>query len=87
MISLQKKHGHVCHWIKKTWSFPLDPFLGVAILGPFVQEHAALDMSTLPNPLMDPRGDPREGTFEIPAPPPEVDDSFIKMCAGNSEMT
>ena len=47
------------------------------------QEHAALDMSTLPNPVMDPRGDPREGTFEIPAPPPEVDDSFIKMCAEN----
>ena len=39
-------------------------------------------MSVLPNPVMDPRGDPREGTFEIPAPPPEVDDSFIKMHLG-----
>ena len=42
-------------------------------------------MSVLPNPIMDPRGDPREGTFEIPAPPPEVDDSFIKMCATRSD--
>ena len=41
-------------------------------------------MSVLPNPVMDPRGDPREGTFEIPAPPPEVDDSFIKMHLGKT---
>ena len=40
-----------------------------------------MDMSILPHPLMDPKGDPREGTFEIPPPPKEVDDSFIKMCA------
>ena len=43
-----------------------------------------MDMSILPHPLMDPKGDPREGTFEIPPPPEEVDDSFIKMCSSHS---
>lgn len=51
-----------------------------------MKEQGALDMSVLPNPIMDPRGDPREGTFEIPAPPPEVDDSFIKMYQNHSLM-
>ena len=45
------------------------------------EECNSMDMSILPHPLMDPKGDPREGTFEIPPPPKEVDDSFIKMCA------
>eukprot|EP00438_Fugacium_kawagutii_P031305 Skav215329 [mRNA] locus=scaffold1391:20087:27921:- [translate_table: standard] len=51
-----------------------------------MKEHGAMDMSSLPNPVMDPKGDPREGTFEIPAPPPEVDDSFIKMYKNHSLM-
>ncbi|CAJ1374946.1 unnamed protein product [Effrenium voratum] len=51
-----------------------------------MKESGAMDMSVLPNPVMDPRGDPREGTFEIPAPPPEVDDSFIKMYQNHSLM-
>lgn len=51
-----------------------------------VKECGAMDMSTLPHPLMDPKGDPREGTFEIPPPPAEVDDSFIKMYQNHSLM-
>ncbi|CAE7194958.1 hypothetical protein AK812_SmicGene39917 [Symbiodinium microadriaticum] len=51
-----------------------------------VKECGAMDMSILPHPLMDPKGDPREGTFEIPPPPAEVDDSFIKMYQNHSLM-
>eukprot|EP00440_Ansanella_granifera_P053667 gb/GFBE01058180.1/.p1 GENE.gb/GFBE01058180.1/~~gb/GFBE01058180.1/.p1 ORF type:complete len:341 (+),score=63.27 gb/GFBE01058180.1/:1-1023(+) len=51
-----------------------------------MKAHTAVDMSNLPHHRHDPRGDPREGTFEIPAPPPEVDDSFIKMYQNHSLM-
>lgn len=46
----------------------------------------AIDMSTLPAPWNDPKGDPRELTFEIPAPPPEVDMEFIKLYQNHSLM-
>jgi len=51
-----------------------------------MKAHCAVDMSNLPHHRHDPRGDPREGTFEIPAPPPEVDDSFIKMYENHALM-
>lgn len=51
-----------------------------------MEEHNCLDMSNLPNPLMDPRGDPKEGTLSIPAPPKEVDNSYMKLMANHSLM-
>eukprot|EP00441_Pelagodinium_beii_P022680 CAMPEP_0197661336 /NCGR_PEP_ID=MMETSP1338-20131121/51393_1 /TAXON_ID=43686 ORGANISM="Pelagodinium beii, Strain RCC1491" /NCGR_SAMPLE_ID=MMETSP1338 /ASSEMBLY_ACC=CAM_ASM_000754 /LENGTH=339 /DNA_ID=CAMNT_0043238873 /DNA_START=47 /DNA_END=1066 /DNA_ORIENTATION=- len=51
-----------------------------------MKETSAIDMSNLPQHAMDPRGDPREGTFEIPPPPEKVDDSFIAMYKNHSLM-
>eukprot|EP00930_Biecheleria_cincta_P049219 TRINITY_DN34464_c0_g1_i1.p1 TRINITY_DN34464_c0_g1~~TRINITY_DN34464_c0_g1_i1.p1 ORF type:complete len:338 (+),score=57.50 TRINITY_DN34464_c0_g1_i1:86-1099(+) len=52
-----------------------------------MKETGAVDMSNLPHQRHDPRGDPREGTFEIPAPPKEIDQSYIKMFQNHSLMT
>eukprot|EP00928_Gymnodinium_smaydae_P080540 TRINITY_DN64214_c0_g1_i1.p1 TRINITY_DN64214_c0_g1~~TRINITY_DN64214_c0_g1_i1.p1 ORF type:complete len:336 (-),score=68.44 TRINITY_DN64214_c0_g1_i1:71-1078(-) len=52
---------------------------------PFKEVHA-MDMSRLPNPMMDPKGDPRELTMEYPLPPPEIDSSFLKMYKNHSLM-
>lgn len=51
-----------------------------------MKEHGAVDMSNLPNPLLDPRGDPKEGTLSIPGPPKEVDNSYLKLMANDSLM-
>lgn len=51
-----------------------------------MKETSAMDMSTLPAQWMDPKGDPREGTFEIAPPPKEVDSSFIEMYKNHSLM-
>lgn len=51
-----------------------------------MKEHAAVDTSNLPNPFMDPRGDPREGTLSYPQPPKEIDDSFLKLLNNHSLM-
>eukprot|EP00931_Biecheleriopsis_adriatica_P031429 TRINITY_DN18433_c0_g1_i1.p1 TRINITY_DN18433_c0_g1~~TRINITY_DN18433_c0_g1_i1.p1 ORF type:complete len:360 (+),score=71.87 TRINITY_DN18433_c0_g1_i1:122-1081(+) len=51
-----------------------------------MKAHCAVDMSNLPQQRYDPKGDPREGTFEIPAPPPKADDSFIKMYQNHALM-
>jgi hypothetical protein len=45
-----------------------------------------VDMSNLPNPMLDPKSDPREGTLEYPEPSPIVDNSFIKMMENRSLM-
>lgn len=50
------------------------------------KEHTAVDMSRLPPPWMDPRGDEREGTFEVQAPPEKADDSFLKLLRNQSLM-
>lgn len=46
----------------------------------------AVDMSRLPAPWNDPRGDPREGSLEIPAPPKDIDCEFIKLYKNHSLM-
>jgi len=51
-----------------------------------MKEHCALDMSNLPNPFMDPRGEDKEGTLFYPQPPKEIDDSFIKLYENKSLM-
>lgn len=52
---------------------------------PFADE-GALDMSTLPNPLLDPKGDPREGTLEYPPPPSTLNNDYIRMMENHSLM-
>jgi len=52
-----------------------------------VQEHLAVDMSNLPPPWMDPRGDPRELTFAYPEPPKECNTDHIKMFENHGLMT
>lgn len=51
-----------------------------------MREHNAMDMSNLPNPLMDPRGDPKEGTLSIPGPPNEVDNTYMRLIKNESLM-
>jgi len=48
--------------------------------------HNVLDMSHLPAPMLDPKGDPREGTFEYPEPSPIIDNEFVKMLNNHSLM-
>eukprot|EP00933_Yihiella_yeosuensis_P005532 TRINITY_DN110058_c0_g1_i1.p1 TRINITY_DN110058_c0_g1~~TRINITY_DN110058_c0_g1_i1.p1 ORF type:complete len:343 (-),score=49.80 TRINITY_DN110058_c0_g1_i1:184-1212(-) len=50
------------------------------------KDHCAVDMSNLPAPHMDPTGDPRECTFEIPPPPENVNMDFVKMYQNHSLM-
>lgn len=52
---------------------------------PFKEQHA-VDMSSLANPALDPKGDPRQGTLEIPLPPADIDSSFVKMRDNHSLM-
>mmetsp|Transcript_126792 Transcript_126792/g.394653 ORF Transcript_126792/g.394653 Transcript_126792/m.394653 type:complete len:300 (+) Transcript_126792:63-962(+) len=50
------------------------------------KEHAAVDMSRLPPPWLDPRGEPKEGTLEISPPSYDVDDTFVKLQRNQSLM-
>jgi hypothetical protein len=52
---------------------------------PFVGANV-MDMSSLPAPMLDPKGDPREGTLEYAEPSPIIDSSFVKMLNNHSLM-
>lgn len=70
-------YGHV----RPSVSFTSEP----RVSRPF-KEHNAVDTSNLPPTVLDPKGDPREGTLSYPQPPKDVDDSFIKLYKNHSLM-
>jgi len=70
-------YGHV----RPSVSFTSEPRVTRAM-----KEHLAIDMSNLPNPFLDPRGDLREGTLSYPQPPKEVDDGFVQCYKNHSLM-
>jgi len=50
-----------------------------------VKEHGCVDMSNLPNPFMDPRGEAREGTLYYQQPG-DVDNTFVQLYNNHSLM-
>mmetsp|Transcript_70968 Transcript_70968/g.205731 ORF Transcript_70968/g.205731 Transcript_70968/m.205731 type:complete len:326 (-) Transcript_70968:41-1018(-) len=65
---------------------PSVSFTSEARVGRPMKDHAALDMSNLPMPIMDPRGEDKEGTLCYPQPPKEIDDSFVQMYKNHTLM-
>lgn len=49
-------------------------------------ERPVMDASNLPNPFMDARGDLKEGTLSVPAPPTSVDNTYVRLMANESLM-
>lgn len=65
--------------VRPSVSFTAEPRVARQVKG-------MMGMTNLPPEWNDPKGDPREGTFEIPLPPKEVDTSFIKLYENHSLM-
>lgn len=65
---------------------PSVSFTNVARVARPMEGHQAMDMSSLPSPFLDPRGEDKEGTLAYPQPPAEIDNSYIKLYENQSLM-